>query len=160
MKKCFKCQIEKPLTEFYGHPQMGDGLLGKCKVCTRKYVAENLAKKMLDPAFRIKEAARHRKKTTDRRNRGLTAIVSKEKKVAYIRKWQSLNPAKRRAHMIVESALEIGKLSKFPCKKCGAINTDAHHEDYSKPLEVIWLCRKHHAERHVEINDAKRLLNH
>ena len=137
---------------------MSDKCLNKCKVCTRKDSAENLARRMLEPEFRIKEAARHRKKTMDRTKRGLTAIVPKEKSNEYKRKWQSGNREKRKAHLAVQSALESGAISKFPCVRCGAINTDAHHEDYSKPLEVIWLCRKHHAERHVEINDAKRLI--
>jgi hypothetical protein len=36
MKKCFKCGIEKELSEFYAHPKMGDGHLGKCKECTKR----------------------------------------------------------------------------------------------------------------------------
>jgi len=36
MKRCFKCGIEKELSEFYAHPKMGDGHLGKCKECTKK----------------------------------------------------------------------------------------------------------------------------
>lgn len=61
-KVCFKCGIEKPLTEFYVHKQMGDGHLNKCKDCTRKDAKENLAKKADDVEWRRKERARGREK--------------------------------------------------------------------------------------------------
>jgi hypothetical protein len=41
MKRCFKCGREKPTEDFYPHPMMADGLLGKCKPCTRRDVREN-----------------------------------------------------------------------------------------------------------------------
>ena len=41
-----------------------------------------------------------------------------------------------------------GKIIKQPCSVCGAINSEAHHIDYSKPLLIEWLCRKHHLEHH------------
>ena len=41
-----------------------------------------------------------------------------------------------------------GKVIKSPCSICGCEKVEAHHHDYSKPLDVIWLCRKHHVELH------------
>lgn len=41
-----------------------------------------------------------------------------------------------------------GKVEKLPCLFCGSLNSEAHHRDYSKPLEVTWLCRKHHLMNH------------
>lgn len=44
MKTCFKCGIEKEITEYYAHSQMADGHLGKCKTCTKKDTSENARK--------------------------------------------------------------------------------------------------------------------
>lgn len=38
-----------------------------------------------------------------------------------------------------------------PCEVCGDVNSQGHHEDYSRPLEVMWLCQKHHSARHMEM---------
>lgn len=52
-------------------------------------------------------------------------------------------------------ALKSGLLGRQPCVVCGSTkNIDGHHEDYSKPLEVTWLCRKHHKIRHAELMRA------
>jgi hypothetical protein len=40
--------------------------------------------------------------------------------------------------------LRKGHIARAPCQVCGDPETEAHHDDYSKPLEVIWLCKTHH----------------
>ena len=59
-----------------------------------------------------------------------------------------------RAHAAVGKAVADGKLKKQPCVVCGSKKTIAHHEDYDKPLEVVWYCDSHHRQRHSEIGDA------
>lgn len=52
------------------------------------------------------------------------------------------------AHTAVTNALAKGTLVRQPCETCGKHKTDAHHPDYSKPLEVVWLCRSCHKKEH------------
>ncbi len=68
------------------------------------------------------------------------------------RKWQqktyATNPEKSHAHCAVHYALKTGKLIRQPCEICGFPQAEAHHDDYSRPLDVRWLCRRHHADLH------------
>jgi len=66
-------------------------------------------------------------------------------------KWQKDNPEKTRAHIKVRQALKAGKIRKGVCF-CGSKKTDGHHDDYSRPLEVVWLCRKHHLQKHKKLS--------
>jgi hypothetical protein len=63
-------------------------------------------------------------------------------------RWQRRHPEAVLAHKLVMQALANGKLVRESCVVCGLAKTHAHHEDYSKPLEVVWLCQKHHKEHH------------
>ena len=40
------------------------------------------------------------------------------------------------------------------CSVCGADDAEAHHADYAAPLDVIWLCPKHHAEQHRKVRES------
>ena len=131
MKRCFKCGVEKPLEDFYRHPTMGDGRLGKCKVCTRRDVQENYQRRR--PQYLRYEKKRYRNNPARR---------------AGIAESQKRHPDRERARHQLHNALARGKITKEPCAVCGAKKVDGHHADYSKPLEVNWLCRKHHMERH------------
>lgn len=57
---------------------------------------------------------------------------------------------KQNARKKLARALKSGKVKKLPCRDCNELNVEAHHPDYSKPMEVIWLCKKHHGEIHRE----------
>jgi len=65
------------------------------------------------------------------------------------RKWAKNNPEKVAAHNAVRQALKDGILVRpITCEKCGSGGRIcSHHEDYSKPLEVDWLCYKCHNRR-------------
>lgn len=71
------------------------------------------------------------------------------------REWDARNKLRRRAHKKIEYALVSGKMERQCCERCGASsNVQAHHDDYSKPLDVMWLCPTHHGERHKELRAA------
>lgn len=55
---------------------------------------------------------------------------------------------KDRARDKVYYAIRCGKLTRKPCENCGEVKSEAHHDNYNKPLEVRWLCRKCHADWH------------
>lgn len=55
---------------------------------------------------------------------------------------------KQRARNLVHFRIKRGKMTRLPCEICGAAKTQAHHEDYSKPSDVRWLCPSHHAMLH------------
>jgi len=129
LKTCFKCNEEKPLEDFYRHPRMADGRVNKCKVCNKKDVRENRSKR----ADYYREYDRKRGCRQDKAYRDF-----------YIEKF----PEKYRAHYLLSNAVRDGRLKRESCEKCGRKDTHGHHEDYSKPLEVRWLCPPCHFAEH------------
>ncbi len=57
---------------------------------------------------------------------------------------------KHQARWASNKAVEAGKIKKQPCYVCGSFKSEKHHQDYTKPLEVKWYCRKHHRELHAK----------
>lgn len=65
-------------------------------------------------------------------------------------KWRANNQRAVWAQKALHSAMRRGLVEKQPCAICGDEKSEAHHPDYSRPADVIWLCRKHHRQAHRE----------
>ena len=135
MRTCRLCSAEKPLVEFYAHPTGPDGHDTKCKECAKAY---QRMRARTNPA--VQEYDRARAKLPHRA--ALRKTISK--------RWAEKNPDKKQATTAVNNAVRDGRLTKEPCFFCGDDNrVHAHHHDYSKPLDVTWLCPKCHHRLHA-----------
>ena len=160
MKPCIKCGELKELSEFYKHSAMSDGRLGKCKECCKKDNTANRRLKHDYYAAYDKQRANlpHRKKAVEEYHKNnpdkVKAIKdrwaknNKDKIAASTSRYRSKYKHKAIAHGRTNYAVSAGKITKKPCALCGNEKVQAHHEDYNKPLEVIWLCPSCHAKLH------------
>lgn len=139
LKTCFKCNEVKPLDEFYRHKQMADGHLNKCKECAKRDVGVH----RLDNIERIREYDRGRANQPHRQ--ALRGRIVTE--------WRRNHPDRYAAHCAVNNAVRNGLLTPLPCLVCGC-EAEAHHPDYSRPLDVVWLCSVHHKQAHALVRKA------
>lgn len=145
-KVCFKCNMLKPRGEFYSHPKMADGLLGKCKECARSDIAANRRDPEKGERIRAYDRKRGNRQSPEYRRayastlRGRTVISNASKRY----------PEKRAAHFALNNAVRDGKIAKpKSCQQCGAGGRiHGHHHDYTKPLDVQWLCPPCHGLQH------------
>ncbi len=68
-------------------------------------------------------------------------------------KWKQNNPEKVKAQRLLNYAVRVGLVEKKPCSICNNIKSQAHHEDYLKPLDVIWFCALCHKHHHLKSGD-------
>lgn len=154
MKACRACGLMKPLGEFYRHPKMADGRLNSCKACVRARVARHRAANLerAQEYDRVRGLLPHRKAAVKAR-----ASRYADRKANYLRRYREAHQDRDTARCAVNNAIRDGKLKAKPCERCTfALGVQAHHEDYSKPLDVVWLCTKCHGARHREINAERR----
>lgn len=123
-KKCSVCKNEKQTNEFY----LSD--LYRCKECNR-------------------ETQRLRRKS------GLVTI-DKKKRTESVRNWRKKYPERRIARYKLTSRLNRNLIDKpNNCSVCNENKKlEAHHEDYSKPYDVIWCCRTCHGKLDVKRREA------
>lgn len=154
MKICFKCGKNKSLKEFYRHKGMADGHLNKCKICARLDTKERSERP--DMIDKIREEKRIWARTKGRESRdAYQKGYGKNLCNAAKNKYTKENPKKRRVHNAVNNAVRDGILKKpTSCECCKKYSNriNAHHCDYNKPLDVMWLCQSCHSEWHRKNN--------
>ena len=149
MKNCFKCNTLKELSEFYRHPQMLDGHVNKCKECNKSDVRANRAGKI--DYYRNYDHGRNMRpdRVKARREYIVTdagKAATKRSRTAYRKRF----PNAYRAKLKFGNALRDKKIHRqYSCSKCSSdIRIEGHHDDYSKPLDVRWLCMICHRAWH------------
>ena len=153
MKICKTCKQLLSVENFYSHKAMKDGRLNICKDCTRKRVGKH----RIENIKTIQAYDRKRGKTKQRRD---AVKKYQEENRAMLNEfkcaWRLANKHKVKAQNKARVAWLKGLIQKNPCEVCGAIKVEGHHPNYDEPLNVIWLCKKHHAELHVQLREEQR----
>jgi hypothetical protein len=167
VKTCSKCGEEKAVGAFYRRRAASDGLTSQCRACTDQYQRDIHERRKLDPEYAARKAAAKKRykvtqkgKEADRRYRqsepgkkaarrqaiSPTGVVRRRAAIAHQR---ITHPEKHRARVAVYYHRKVGNLVPLPCQQCGGTDTlHAHHRDYSRPLDVTWLCERCHVLEH------------
>lgn len=140
-KICSTCKKKYPanINYFTTTPRTKDGFYGICRFCKRK------KDKVYSREYRRKNPKW--KREDNKKN----AISRNE----LIKKYHQKYPERGKAQYLLKRAILKEEIKREPCIVCESPKVHGHHEDYSKPLEVIWLCSIHHKA----IHNSRSLLN-
>lgn len=165
MRLCKRCGTNKPLSEFHKSKAHRDGHVFTCKACRREYELAYRDRHGQKERER-RQAYNHSARGSSMRLRYRQAIpkatLRDAKRKAYaidpskVRQRAIANRLKRpqalKAHNILNRAVAAGRIVRpTECSKCGGLGhrIEAHHHDYSKPLDVAWLCAECHRQHHA-----------
>jgi len=153
-KECRKCESELPIDNFYKNKCTIDGYENSCKPCrldrmakhyieNSEEVLERQAKWRSENINLVRERSRARSAKYNKAN--------KEKMSEYKRKQRQQHPQRYKAQCMANNAVQAGKIKLQPCEKCGSESSvEKHHDDYSLPLSVRFLCCICHSAWHKE----------
>ena len=168
LKCCIKCKETKELSEFYKRKDSSDGRGNDCKVCNKQKV-KNWAN--ANKAHRSEYGKVYREKNADKAKARskIWREVNKDRHTESCKTWKKANPVRvaemqreyRAAHPLkvkarsaISTAIRSGKLIPQPCVECGKVKTEGHHISYAPKhrLDVVWLCKSCHEERHLQLD--------
>lgn len=134
-KECRGCLQALPLESFYKHGRMLDGRLNYCRQCVKDRVSQHRQ----DNLEKVRAYDRTRGTKPERRQQ-----------LARLSERYMQDPVRRKAIRITWGAIRRGRLVRPDvCSACGeTCKPEGHHDDYSEPLEVRWLCKPCHCRHH------------
>ena len=150
MRRCCICKVEKELNEFNKCKSSKDGRQNKCKICLKQWYQLNKEKKK-----QYQKEYWHLNRENIKNYQQDYSQLNREKMRDKGNQYYRRNPEKHKARSMLNYAVRSGKIHKpLYCSCCDSDkHLEAHHTDYSKPLEVTWLCRTCHRELHSKIRD-------
>jgi len=151
LRVCRVCCVEKPLAAYSRLSTNPEGRQTTCKTCAADYQRFRRA------AFRervkkieIMSLLRNLDKRRASVRRYATSDAGRQNAILRTKARRKKYPERVNAMNAVARALRRGILTKGPCEVCATTTRiEAHHPDYTKPLDVMWLCRIHHREQHL-----------
>lgn len=89
-----------------------------------------------------------------REKRKIYKVKNRERILEYRKQYYRKNRERYKEYYEIMQAVRDAKLhgilEEKPCEWCGCEKVEAHHKDYSKPLEVMWLCNRCHRKWHEQ----------
>lgn len=156
-RKCSHCKEEKPYSSFSKQSKVKSGIRTICKACEKVYRDTHSPNTESKRESGRRPEAKLKKK--ERYIRDLNNPKRKEQVLRAVNKYRDANKVKTKAHDMIKEALRKGEMTKSICVVCGDKDTHGHHPDYSKPLEVVWLCQRHHRDYHVVERECSKIVN-
>lgn len=118
--------------------------------CKAYNLGLRLSKEEMDKKYKraIRILHKHNGSQKGEKNNNWKGGISKDIRREYERRRKEKHPDKIIARKKINHEIRKGRINRGVCEKCGKEKAEAHHEDYSQPLKVIWLCTEHHRELH------------
>ncbi len=143
-KFCNRCNEEKSCQYFGKDKRNKNGLTNWCKPCLNIYKKEKCNKEKRQITRRA-----YRKKSAEKIK--LWRTNNKEKQREYFKKWSENHWKQFLSGKTLLYHVKVGNIIKrHSCEICHNGPTEGHHDDYLKPLDVIWLCKRCHAYLHSQ----------
>jgi ribosomal protein S27AE len=181
LKKCTRCKTTLSVDNFYKNKSKPDGFCTECKQCNKeisstyrknnvlarkKYLKEWYLKNKTHQILSTAEYRNNHKEYYQKYNKNYRTEHFEVLKKQH-QEWRKNNsdrynflneksrlktPEKSKARHTLNYAVNKKHIKKTACSVCGNVNSQAHHSDYSKPLDIVWLCAKCHGLKHRTVN--------